>query len=298
MAATRAGVSIAASAVAALATLAAVSAAGQSATNAPVDLAGLLARVGERVAAYYERAQSIVCTETVRLQTMDNGMSPDPHVRRLVYELRVSWDQAAEGQDPPEANVLRTLKTINGKPPKAGEEPGCLDPKPVSLDPLSFLLPRHQREYTFTYKGIRKAGDGHIAVMIDYAPAEKRPPEIVWHGSCVSIDVPSRTRGRVWIDRAGGDVLRVDETVSGPFDVRVPDAQQRQGAGASLTLDRADSSIRYRAVTFAEPNEIVLLPESIEQMTVIRGSGAPRLRTTQTFTGYQRFVASGRIVGP
>jgi hypothetical protein len=293
--ATRTGASIAA---AALAVVTAVSAAGQPATPAPVDLAGLLARVGERVEAYYQRAQSIVCTETVRLQTMDNGLSPDPHVRQLVYELRVSWDKAAEGEEPHEANVLRTLKTVNGKPPKAGEEPGCLDPKPVSLDPLSFLLPQHQREYKFTYKGIGKTGDRHTAAMIDYAPAGKRPPEVVWKDSCVSIDVPSQTRGRVWIDRFGGDVLRIDETVLGPFDVRVPEAQQRKGAGALLTLDRADSSIRYRTVTFAQPNEIVLLPESIELMTVIRGSGAPRLRTTQTFTGYQRFVTSGRIAEP
>lgn len=286
-------------AAAALAAVTAVSASGQpAATNAPVDLIGLLARVGERVAVYYERAQSIVCTETVRLQTMDNGLSPDSRTRTLVYELRVSWDKAVEGAEPPEANVLRTLKTINGKPPKPGEEPGCLDPKPVSLDPLSFLLPQHQREYKFTYKGVGKAGDGHTAVMIDYAPAGKPEPEVTWNDSCVSVDIPSQTRGRVWIDRFGGDVLRIDETVLGPFDIRVPDTQQRKGASASMTLDRADSSIRYRAVTFAEPNEIVLLPESIEMMTVIRGSGAPRLRTTQTFSGYQRFVTSGRLIEP
>jgi len=278
------------------ATVTAASASGQSTKTTPIDLAGLLARVGERVEAYYQRAQSIVCTEVVRLQTMDNNMAPDPHTRRLEYELRVSWEKATEGAEPPEANVLRTLKTINGKAPKPGEEPGCLDPKPVSLDPLAFLLPRHQGEYAFTYKGVGKTGDGHTAVMIDYVPATKQPPEIVWKDSCVSINVPSRTRGRVWIDRFGGDVLRVDETVSGPFDVPVPREQQRKGAGALLILERADSSIRYRTVTFTDPNEVVLLPESIEMMTIIRGSGAPRLRTTQTFTGYQRFVTGGRLV--
>jgi len=280
----------------AAAALTAAGAAGQSPKNAPVDLAGLLARVGERVEAYYQRAQSIVCTEVVRLQTMDSRGVSDPHVRRLEYELRVSWDKTEAGADPPEANVLRTLKTINGKPPKPGEEPGCLDPKPVSLDPLAFLLPQHQDEYTFTYKGIGKAGDGHTGVMIDYRPAGKPPPEVTWHDSCVSINVPSQTRGRVWIDRFGGDVLRIDETVLGPFDIDVPREQQRKGAGPTLTLDRADSSIRYRTVTFTDPNEIVLLPESIEMMTVIRGSGAPRLRTTQTFTGYQRFVTGGRLI--
>lgn len=276
---------------------AAVSATGQSSTSdIPMDLAGILARVGERVAAYYERAQSIVCTETVQLQTMDSNFTPDPHTRRLVYELRVSWDKTADGDPAADANVLRTLKTINGRPPKAGQEPECLDPKPVSLDPLSFLLPQHQNEYKFTYKGIGKVGNGRSGVMIDYAPAGKEPPEVVWHDSCVSINVPQQTRGRVWVDRFGGDVLRIDETVLGPFDIRVPDEQRRKGAVSIMTLDRADSSIRYRTVTFTEPNEIVLLPESIEMMTVIRGSGAPRVRTTQTFTGYQRFVTGGRII--
>jgi len=282
----------------ATAVLAAVSVTAQSSgSDAPMDLAGILASVGERVEAYYQRAQSIVCLETVQLQTMDNSLMPDPHTRRLVYELRVSWDKTSDGDEPSEANVLRTLKTINGKPPKAGQEPGCLDPKPVSLDPLSFLLPQHQREYKFTYKGIGKVGNGRTGVMIDYAPAGKSPPEIVWHDSCVSINLPQQTRGRVWVDRFGGDVLRIDETVFGPYDIRVPEEQQRKGAVAIMTLDRADSTIRYRPVTFTEPNEILLLPESIEMMTVIRGSGSPRVRTTQTFTGYQRFVTGGRLLG-
>jgi hypothetical protein len=233
----------------------------------------------------------------VQLQTMDNSLTPDPHTRRLVYELRVSWDKTADGDEPSDANVLRTLKTINGKPPKSGEEPGCLDPKPVSLDPLSFLLPQHQAEYKFTYKGIGKVGNGRTGVMIDYAPAGKQPPEIVWHDSCVSINLPQQTRGRVWIDRFSGDVLRIDETVFGPYDIRVPDEQRRKGAQPIMTLDRADSTIRYRTVTFADPNEILLLPESIEMTTAIRGAGAPRVRTTQTFTGYQRFVTGGRLVG-
>jgi hypothetical protein len=284
--------------VVALATASVVSLGGQSANTPSIDLAALLARVGERIEAYYQRAQSIVCTETVQLVTMDMGFTPDPHTRRLVYELRVSWDKAGDSDTTPEANVLRQLKSINGRPPKPGEEPGCLDPKPVSLDPLAFLLPHHQQEYKFTYKGVGRIGDGRTAAMVDYAPAGKPPPEITWNDSCVSINVPARTTGRVWIDRFAGDVLRIDETVMGPFDVQVPESQRRKGASPSLVLDRADSSIRYKLVTFTEPNEIVLLPESIEMMSVIRGSGAPRLRTTQRFTGYQRFVTGGRVVTP
>ena len=273
------------------------SAAGQPATGA-VDLAGLLARVGERVEAYYQRAQSIVCTEVVSFEMMGRDFQPDPHVRRLAYELRISWEKPAEEGAVPDANVLRTLKTVNGKPPKPGDEPKCLDPKPASLDPLVFLLPQHQREYTFTYKGFGKAGDGHTGVMIDYVPVSKKAPEYVWTDSCFSIDAPSRTRGRVWVDRFGGDVLRIDETTAGPIDIRVPRAQERKSGLASLTLERTDVSIRYKMVTFADPVEVVVLPDVLEEMVVTSGGGAPRQRTTHKYSGYQRFVTSGKLIEP
>ena len=263
--------------------------------NVPVDLPSLLARVGERVEAYYARAQSIICVETVHLQPMDYSFTNGAHTRRLEYELRVSREPAADADSASEANVLRHLRTVDGRPPKANEEPGCLDPKPVSLDPLSFLLPHHQHEYKFSYKGNGRT-DGRAAVMLDYGPAGSPPAQVTWHDSCVSIDVPARTTGRVWIDISTGDVLRIDERVLGPVEIDVPEQQRRQGASSPLVLDRADSSIRYKAVAFTDPDELVLLPNSIESMTVIRGSGAPRLRTTQAFTGYQRFVTGARIV--
>jgi hypothetical protein len=262
----------------------------------PIDLPGLLARIGERVEAYYARAQSILCLETVRLEPMDFSFTTANHIRKLVYELRVSWD-SAPGDTVPEANMIRQLMSIDGHPPKPNEEPGCLDPKPVSLDPLSFLLPHHQSEYRFTYKGVSRAG-GHAAVMIEYGPSGSPPAEITWNDSCVSINVPTRTKGRVWIDTATGDVLRIDETVFGPYDIEVPEKQRRKGANPWLTLDRADSSIRYKPVLFTDPDELVLLPESIEMTSVIRGSGPPRLRIRQDFTGYQRFVTGARVVTP
>lgn len=264
------------------------------AASAPIDLAGLLARIGERVEAYFARAQSILCVETVRLQPMDLNFGGAVHTRKLVYELRVSWD-SSNGDTVPEANVLRQLMSIDGRPPKPNEEPGCLDPKPVSLDPLSFLLPHHQPEYKFTYKGSGRT-NGRAAVMIDYGPVGSPPPEIKWNDSCVSINVPSRTTGRLWVDTATGDVLRIDETVRGPYEIDVPVSQRRRGANSWLTLERADSTIRYKAVAFTEPDEVVLLPESIELMSVIRGGGTPRLLIKQDFTAYQRFVTGARVI--
>ncbi len=265
-------------------------------TPAPIDLAGLLKRIGERVEAYYARAQSILCLETVRLEPMDYNFVTANHVRKLVYELRVSWDSAV-GDAVPEPNVLRQLRSIDGRPPRPHDEPKCLDPKPVSLDPLAFLLPHHQRDFKFTYRGTGRTS-GRAAAMIDYGPSGTQPPEITWNDSCVTINLPERTTGRMWVDTETGDVLRIDETVRGPYDIKVPTTERQKGATDWLTLDRADSSIRFKPVLFTDPEETVLLPESIEMMSVIRGSGAPRLRIRQDFTGYQRFVTGARIVEP
>jgi hypothetical protein len=59
-------------------------------------------------------------------------------------------------------------------------------------------------------------------------------------------------------------------------------------------IERADSSIRYRPVAFTDPDETVLLPESIDVVTIFRG--AQSYRISQTFSGYKRFITGGRIV--
>lgn len=257
-----------------------------------MDVAGLLARVAERVEAYYQRAQSIVCTETIVYDTID---SRDPRTRRVAFDLRMSWEKS-DDDDVPQGKALRTLKTVNGRPPKNDrDEKRCLDPKPTAIDTLTFLLPHYQRDFTFTYKGIGKVGDGRTAVMVDYQPVSKDKPKFTWNESCFGIEAPTRTRGRIWVDRFAGDVLRVDESIMGPLDVDVPrEEQRRSGSDSIITLDRWNVSIRYKSFTFSEPNEIVLLPDSVMYLSVIRGQ--PQQRITHTFTGYQRFVTGGRII--
>ena len=289
----RAGVSFATTAAAAL--IAVSAAAAMDEAGVPVDLTGLLARVGERVEAYYARAQSIICFETVRVLRMNRNLTPLTGVRQLVYELHVSRDRATDTDPMPEANVIRELKTINGRPPKSNAENDCLDPNPISLDPLSFLLPHHQRDYRFSYKGSGRS-NGRAAAMLDYAPASPGPMEVTWIDGCASVEVPARTTGRVWIDTATGDVLRVDEQTRGPIDVEVPRPQRLSESVTSLMLERATSSIRYKVVTFTNPDETLLLPESTEMMSFVSGVGFVSLQITHTFTGYQRFVTGARIV--
>jgi hypothetical protein len=255
----------------------------------------LLARVGEQVERYFARAQSIICRETVRLQSLGADLMTDgSHMRQLIYELRMAWDPPPHGGGPPDATVLREIITIDGRPPRPRDEPGCMDPKPVSPEPLAMLLPARQRDYAFTWAGAGRV-DGRPAAMLDYRSLESGPVRVSRRKDCISIELPGRSRGRVWIDQETGDVLRLDERLTGMFDVDVPPERPRAPT-ASMTIERADSSIRYKRVAFQGPEEVLMLPASIETLTIIRNAGAPRVRKTQVFSNYRRFVTEGRIV--
>src|SRR5690349_21546517 len=84
----------------------------------------LLGRVAEAVERYYARAQSLICRESVRLQSLGADLLSDSSPsRHLDYDLRVEWDPAIDG-NVPEANVLRQLVKVNGRAPREKDEPG------------------------------------------------------------------------------------------------------------------------------------------------------------------------------
>jgi hypothetical protein len=257
---------------------------------------GLLARVGEKVEEYFTRAQSVICRETVRVQSLGADMLGDgSHVRQVVSDLRIAWLPASDAAEKPEASVLRDVVSVDGRPPRPKDEFGCMDPKPVSPEPLAILLPNQQRDYAFTWAGMGRM-DGRAALMVDYRSLEKGSPTVTRNEDCVSIELPGSNRGRVWIDQQTGDVLRLDERLTGMFDIDVPPDSRRRWPGALWMIERADMSIRYKRVTFRDPEETLMLPVSIDTLTVIRNAGVPRVRKTQVFSDYRRFVTEGRII--
>ena len=59
--------------------------------------------------------------------------------------------------------------------------------------------------------------------------------------------------------------------IDGPVDVRVPwRLQRRYNLAPWIVLERDDQTMRYKAVAFRDPEEVMLLPESIESLTVVR----------------------------
>jgi hypothetical protein len=60
-------------------------------------------------------------------------------------------------------------------------------------------------------------------------------------------------------------------------------------------IERYDLSMRYKIIPFAEPQEALLLPQSVNSTMVVRG-GLASMRQSQTFSDYRRFLTGGRIV--
>lgn len=264
-------------------------AAGQ---RVPADAA--VARVGDYVERYYTRARSLLAEEVVSVQPLLRDLTNDGFARRLTYELRIEWNPDAPLDGEP-ALVTRRLIAVNGRPPKPGDEPECLDPHSISPEPLAFLLPDRRHKFVFTAAG-RGTVDGRPAMMIDYRSVRPEAPKAEWKDDCASIELPGRARGRIWADPETAEVLRLDEGLTGMVDLVVPWSQQRKGAQPTITIERSDTSIRYRRVTFTDPDETLLLPARIDTFTVIRNSGSPRTRISQTFDRYRRFVTGSRLL--
>jgi hypothetical protein len=272
------------------------------AAQAPPDIDAVLARVGERIADYYRRAQNVICTEKTTVQPVARDYSPVGFARVTEYELRVESD--ADGGDSPEAKVVRELVRINGKAPREKDKKdraGCTDANPLSAEPLAFLLPAHRSEYTFVSRGFGRGKDRNTLV-IEFTSSSKPEgkAEIAedprGHADCFTWSLPVVVKGRVWVDASNYEVVRVEQRMAGMADLSVPmKLQLRHNLSNTVVVERHETIIRYRTIPFHDPDEAMILPESIETLIVVRG-GLESLRSRQTFTDYRRFLTAGRIV--
>ena len=265
-------------------------------------LVEILQRAGERVERYFRRAQSILCLEVVHLQPLSPTWSVAGFGRTVESELRLSWQPASDGTPSPDAQMLRQLVKVNGQPPDRDDWKNCTSPEQQSQEPqaLSMLLPSQRRDYEFTYAGETRI-DRRAAHVIEYRLLTKMTVDskmVEGRDDCVSFKIEGGMRGRIWVDAETHDVLRLDERLGTLVDIPLPDEARRMTDGRWFwTLERWDTSIRFKRVTFSDPDETLVLPESRLSVQVTRGSGTPRLRTMTTYRNYQRFVTGARVVG-
>jgi hypothetical protein len=251
---------------------------------------------GRRLEQWYARAQAVVSRETVWIQRLRADLTPADIPRRLTFDLRVEWDPARRGRTgAPEASVLREAVGTDRRQNRTGQEPGCIDPKPVSPEPLGILLPARRGESEFALGGTARLG-GRPAIVIDYRGLSTVPPDIQWTGECVSVTLHGRSRGRIWVDADTFDVLRMTDRLVGTFALDVPRDQVRRGAAPTMVIEQAETTIRYRAVEFSEPREVLVLPEAIDALTIWRGTTVRRYRVSQRFSDFRRYLTGGRLL--
>jgi len=274
--------------------------AGVGAAAQDTQLDSILARVGARIEEFYKRAQSLMCLEKVTAQAITNDLSASGFARVLEYDLRVEL-ASIDDPDGTEANFVRELRKINGRVPRPrdlNDRHSCLDPNPLTPEPLSFLLARNRAEYLFTWAGFGKGKDQNT-IMIDYRPRQVEKPEFIederGREDCFQLSLPVERQGRVYVDAQSFDVLKIEQHLKSRVEVRVPLKQQRgKNLPDWIVVDRFDWVIRYKPVSFQNPDETLLLPASIEQVALLRG--AQSNRKTQVFSEYRRFLTTGRVV--
>ena len=260
----------------------------------------LLARVGERVAEFYKQATTVICMETSTVQAIDIGNSPIGFARTVESELHF---EEGDSRAPADTVVVRKIRRVNGRAPRDEDKrrrDGCTDPNPLSSEPLTFLLPDKRSAYEF--KTVRTAKEGTRAVLvIDFTSVNRKSNPVLiedpgGHDDCFDWSGHIASRGRIWVDTENHDILRVERGLPGPVDVRVPVLiRQRHRLENWIAIVRDDVTIRYKRIAFSDPDEILLLPESIDSLTVVRG-GLESTRRSQRFSGYRRFITGGRVL--
>ena len=268
-----------------------------------LDLATVIERAGDKVEEYFARAQSLVCLETVRLQPLSSGLTPDGFGRTVQSELRLSWDPFAPSDSPPEARTLRQVLKVNGHAPRQDDRDNCTAPEQQSSEtqPLSMLLPGQRKDYVFSLASPGKI-DGRPVLVVNYRLTTKTTvdvKEIEGKDDCISYDVDGGLRGKIWIDPGTFEVMRLDQGLAGLVDITLPRrVAKRPGVNDRWILERMDTSIRFKPVTFKDPDETLMLPVSSSSLRITHGAGTPRLRTSVEYAGYRRFLTGARVVQP
>ena len=278
---------------------AALIAAGASA-GAADGLDAILEQVGARVAAYYANAQSIVAEETIRIQNEERDMRPLGFAKVFVYETRIEMTPASNDQRPLATFTRRLMKVGSRAPdPRAKEPPDkCTTnqsgrPTP---EPLSDLLPENRGDFTFRVVDRPKL-DGRDSIRLEYKPVKRGKPTVKWTEDCLDTSLPPEYyRNRIWVDASTYDVMRIDQDLIGPFTVDVPLNQLPMARDPHMTMTTDSESTRYQVLKFTDPDETLIVPRSSQSVVAWSAVAAPRIRTTQVFENYRRFVGDSHLV--
>lgn len=287
---------------------------GQSPTlsNSPttdkdaIQLKYLLERVGERIQKYQEAMFSISFTEVLQQQELKSDGTSKNKPKEFVYESIVVSRTSPANQQNSFPVVTRTLKTLDGKPAEQKNLPQrskCVEtnPRPAYADPLTFLLPKNQSNFTFSYAGEAELEGHKTAVILISEPPVSEPVKIVNTGDCFRLSRSPQRQGKIWIDLNTYDVIQLQWQLAESFHGKTPAGVSRFGIffvyrpAKDLSYEKSENTIRFRPVTFQNPEQVLLLPSSSESTWILKGARIAGFRTTTEYTRYKRFMTGVEI---
>jgi hypothetical protein len=270
------------------------------------DFATLMQRVRERVKNYHIDLQRVAWTETVREQALNEDRTAKDKPREFVYDtiLRLQLPTPDDVSMPFYLRPQSDLRLVDSKAVKKGTTPKLSDPQPMAAGFLAFVLAKdwRTRDYGFSYAG-RAVLNGRNTFMIDvvFFPKtwlsikpintfrggklnQSEAPQVVWKDDFFGIYGLQR-KGRIWVDADSYDVLQFEER-SEPFGFK-------KGRD-NLTFEYVMTS-RFRAMTFENPSETLMVPDSFERVFTTRGWRIPVFRTVYSFSDFKRFSGDAEI---
>ncbi|HEU4593553.1 MAG TPA: hypothetical protein VFS10_00190 [Pyrinomonadaceae bacterium] len=277
-----------------------VSAAEQGQTEA-ARLELILARVGERVEQYLGGMFSLSFKEVLRREVLKEDLTPKGKSKEYVFDNVVLREQRAGDGREFYGRALRRLRTVDGKPVKPSKQKEelskCGAPRASYADPLTFLLPKLQAQQVFTYEA-EEVLRGRRVHRLGHVRREPVKPGTRSEDGCLY--AWGEYKGTVWVDAENFDVLQTSTRLAGEFDFESPPlftaGFARFGPKRKMRFERSEHTTRFSRVRFREPEQELLLPESSETLNVIRNGREPRVRHTQSFEDYRRFVSDVKII--
>ena len=235
---------------------------------------------------------------------------PQGKATDLVYDMIIRIDPAVPRTDLPLplppffTKDLSELISVDGRPLQKGDSPERSYPRAGDIGLLWILLwapGRTDHIYEFSSAG-RADLEGRKTLVVDitFSPRSysvgpivvpmigtpTRVPWVGWQGDSFTVLV--QQTGRIWIDPDTYDVLRL-ETRTKPFEFERPGGRGKLKFEYGLTA-------RFHSMTFENPTQTLMVPESIETVQTVAGMQPPLLRTTHTFGNFKRFAADVKII--
>ena len=252
------------------------------------DLETTLARAAERVAEFFARAQSLVCTEQVHIQPLGYGSDrPTASAAPWSRSCGLSWDARADGDGGTEAQTRRQVIKVNGRPPRKNDHRATA-PRPSRTTPrrsrCRCCWPSQRDDYAFDAGRPRQrvdkpAGDPRRLP----AEGQRSPSTSRWSRATTTASPTTSTAacaaGCGSTPRPSTCCASISASAARSSAAAAPSCAPRPGVNPIWTLERHDTTYRFKRVRSTTPTRRWCCRCRQTSINITRGAGTPRLRT-------------------